>query len=68
MLSWSAKSAATAVAFLSVYKWKKDLKCGYYGKWSWGQISWDQNSTFSGGQIFDHEVEIQFVHEVEFVH
>jgi len=39
-----------------------------FGKWSWGQISWDWNSTFSGGQIFDHEVEIQFVHEVEFVH
>ncbi len=36
--------------------------------WSWGRISWDQNSTFSGGRIFDHEVKIQFVHEVEFVH
>jgi hypothetical protein len=23
-----------------------------------GRISWDRNSTFSGGQIFDHEVEI----------
>ena len=34
---------------------------------SGGQISWDQNSNFLGGQIFDHEVEIQFVHEVEFV-
>ncbi len=32
-----------------------------------GQISWDQNSTFSGDQIFDHEVEIQFVHEVKFL-
>ncbi len=30
------------------------------GKWSWGRISWDRNSTFSGGQIFDHEV--KFVH------
>jgi hypothetical protein len=37
------------------------------GKWSWGWISWDRNSTFSWDQIFDHEVEIQFVHEVEFV-
>jgi hypothetical protein len=26
-----------------------------------------QNSTFSGGRIFDHEVEIVFVHEVKFV-
>ncbi len=25
---------------------------------SGGQISWDQNSTFSGGRIFDHEVKI----------
>ena len=33
------------------------------GKWSRGQISWDWNSTFSGGHIFDHEVEIQFVHD-----
>jgi hypothetical protein len=37
------------------------------GKLSWGWISWDQNSTFSGDQIFDHEVKIVFVHEVEFV-
>ncbi len=37
------------------------------GKWSWGWISWDQNSTFSGGQIFNHEIKIQFVHEVKFV-
>ncbi len=37
------------------------------GKWSWGRISWDQNSTFSGDQIFDHEVEIIFVHDIEFV-
>ena len=29
---------------------------------SGGQISWDRNSTFSGDRIFDHEVEIQFVH------
>ncbi len=28
------------------------------GKWSWGRISWDQNSTFSGDRIFDHEVKI----------
>jgi len=34
---------------------------------SGGRISWDQNSTFSGDQIFDHEVKIVFVHEVEFV-
>ncbi len=34
---------------------------------SGGRISWDRNSTFSEGWIFDHEVEIQFVHEVEFV-
>ena len=25
---------------------------------SGGRISWDRNSIFSGGQIFDHEVEI----------
>ncbi len=37
------------------------------GSGSGGQISWDQNSTFLGGRIFDHEVEIVFVHEVEFV-
>ncbi len=30
-----------------------------------GRISWDQNSTFSGGRIFDHEIEIQFVHEIK---
>jgi hypothetical protein len=24
----------------------------------WGRISWDWNSTFSGGRHFDHEVEI----------
>ena len=35
---------------------------------SGGQISWDQNSTFSGGQIIDHEVKIQLVHEVELLH
>jgi hypothetical protein len=29
-----------------------------YGEWSWGRISWDQNSTFSGGRIFDHEIKI----------
>jgi hypothetical protein len=40
----------------------------YIDSGSGGQISWDQNSTFSGGRIFDHEVKIQFVHEVEFVH
>ncbi len=27
------------------------------GKLSCGQISWHQNSTFSGDQIFNHEVE-----------
>ena len=31
----------------------------YKKEWgSEGQISWDQNSTFSGDLIFDHEVEI----------
>ncbi len=30
-------------------------KCG---EWSWGQISWDQNSTFSGDRIINHEVQI----------
>ncbi len=34
---------------------------------SGGWISWDQNSTFSGDRIFDHDVEIVFEHEVEFV-
>ncbi len=29
--------------------------------------SWDRNSTFSGGRIFDHEIEIQFVHEIKFI-
>ncbi len=30
-------------------------ECGIIiGKWSWGRISWDQNSTFSGGPIFHH--------------
>jgi hypothetical protein len=38
------------------------------GEWSWGRISWDRNSTFSWDRIFNLEVEIQFVHEVEFVH
>ncbi len=42
----------------------KKLKNSRHGKWSWGRISWDRNSTFSGGQIFDHEIKIQFVHEV----
>jgi hypothetical protein len=28
------------------------------GEWSWGQISWDRNSTFSGDQSINHEVEI----------
>jgi Cu/Ag efflux pump CusA len=28
------------------------------GEWSWGRISWDQNS-------FVHEVKIQFVHEIK---
>ncbi len=30
----------------------------YWGSGSGGQISWDRNSTFSGDQIIDHEVEI----------
>ncbi len=34
---------------------------------SGGQISWDRNSTFSGDWVFDHEVKILFVHEIEFV-
>ncbi len=33
------------------------------GHWSGGRISWDRNSTCSGGRIFDHEIEIQFVYE-----
>ena len=33
---------------------------------SGGRISWDRNSTFSWGRIFNHEVEIQFVHEIKF--
>jgi hypothetical protein len=37
-----------------------------WGSGSGGRISWDRNSTFSGGRIFDHEIEIQFVHEIEF--
>ncbi len=36
------------------------------GSGSGGRISWDRNSTFSGGRIFDHEIKIQFVHEIEF--
>jgi hypothetical protein len=28
------------------------------GEWSWGQISWDRNSNFSGDRQIDHEVEI----------
>ena len=39
----------------------------FFDSGSGGQISWDQNSTFSGGQIFGHDVKIQFVHEVKFV-
>jgi hypothetical protein len=35
------------------------------GKWSWGRISWDRNSTFSGGQIINHEVEILLFHEIK---
>ncbi len=34
---------------------------------SGGRISWDRNSTFSGGGQIDHEIKIQFVHDVEFV-
>ncbi len=34
-------------------------------KKEWGQISWDQNSTFSGDQIFDHEVEMILFQEIE---
>ena len=30
----------------------------FWGSGSGGRISWDRNSTFSGGQIFDHEIEI----------
>ncbi len=46
-----------------------ELKIAVFKEWgSGGQISWDQNSTFSGGRIINHEVEIQIVHEVEFVH
>jgi hypothetical protein len=41
----------------------------YFFEWgSGGWISWVQNSTFSGDQIFDHEGNIQFAHEVKFVH
>jgi hypothetical protein len=29
-----------------------------FGSGSGGRISWDRNSTFSGGRIFDHEIEI----------
>ena len=36
------------------------------GSGSGGRISWDRNSTFSGGRIFDHEIEIQFVHDIKF--
>ncbi len=43
----------------------KDYKC-YVGSGSGGQISWDQNSTFSWGQIFNHEVEMDIFHEIEF--
>jgi len=39
---------------------------GVEGKWSWGRISSDRNSTFSGGRIFDHEIKIQFVHAIKF--
>ncbi len=33
---------------------------------SGGRISWDRNSTFSGGQQIDHEVEIDIFHEIKF--
>ena len=36
------------------------------GSGSGGRISWDRNSTFSGGRNFDHEIEIQFVHKIKF--
>ncbi len=39
---------------------------GLFGSGSGGRISWGRNSTFSGGQIFDHEIKIQFVHEIKF--
>jgi|688.fasta_scaffold929375_1 hypothetical protein len=46
----------------------RPLSClGWGDSGSGGQISWDRNSTFSGDQIFDHEVKIVFVHEVELV-
>ena len=38
----------------------------FNGSGSGGRISWDRNSIFSWDQIFDHEIEFQFVHEVEF--
>jgi hypothetical protein len=30
----------------------------FLGSGSGGRISWDRNSTFKGGRIFDHEIEI----------
>ena len=33
----------------------------WFGKWSWGRISWDQNSTFSWDQNYDHEIEIMIM-------
>jgi hypothetical protein len=35
------------------------------GEWSGGWILWDQNSTFSWGQNYDHEIEIAIFHEIE---
>ncbi len=35
------------------------------GKWSWGQISWYQNSTFSWDQNYDHEIKIRLDHEIK---
>jgi len=54
--------------FFSVLHLSKFIYFLFHISGSGGQISWDWNSTFSGGQIFDHEVEIQFVHEAKFVH
>ena len=39
----------------------------FQGKWSWGQISWDRNSTFSWDRNYDHEIEFVFSHEIEIV-
>ncbi len=46
-------------------KWKC-FQLNFCEKWLWGHISWDRNSTFSGYQIINHEIEIQLFHAIKF--